>query len=105
MDCKKMSNSQDRSFPKNKESISSSSVLSPVLYWILFFASILTILLGFFSITGVIINTLQTDQLNFFDGLLVGFLLVMGGFVLLLGTIIMKNWSPPPFSEMESDSL
>ncbi|MHA1976863.1 MAG: hypothetical protein ACW98F_02780 [Candidatus Hodarchaeales archaeon] len=100
-----MNSSDDPSLQEKDISSTSNAVLGSVLYWILFFGSLLPIILGVFSIAGVIIDATQTARVNYFDGLLVGFLLVAGGFILLLGTIIMRNWTPPPFPETDTDSL
>ncbi|MHA2388709.1 MAG: hypothetical protein ACXACW_08310 [Candidatus Hodarchaeales archaeon] len=100
-----MSSSDDNAFQEKVINTAPYKALSPKIYWIMFAASLMTIILGLFSIAGVIIETNKTGNLNYFDGLLVGLLLIAGGFVLLLGVIIMKNWSPPPIPEAGSDSL
>ncbi|MHA2387159.1 MAG: hypothetical protein ACXACW_00400, partial [Candidatus Hodarchaeales archaeon] len=100
-----MSSSDDTSFQEKVTLSTPNTTLNPFIYWILFTASLITIILGLFSITGVIVETTKTNHLNYFDGLLVGLLLVAGGFVSLLGVIIMKKWSPPPIPEAGSDSL
>ncbi|PWI47301.1 hypothetical protein CEE45_12460 [Candidatus Heimdallarchaeota archaeon B3_Heim] len=100
-----MSSSDDSSSQEKMNLSTPSTILNPYIYWILIFGSLLTIILGLFSITGVVIDTIRTNQLIYIDGFLVGLLLVAGGFILLLGVIIMKNWSPPPFPDMQSDSL
>jgi len=105
LDSELMSSSEDLSFQEKTTKSTPNSTLNPFVYWILFTASILTIILGFFSIIGIIIETTKTNQLNYIDGLLVGLLLIVGGFILLLGVIIMKKWSPPPIPEAGSDSI
>jgi hypothetical protein len=100
-----MSSSDDTSFQEKVTLSTPNTTLNPFIYWILFTASLITIILGLFSITGVIVETTKTNHLNYFDGLLVGLLLVAGGFISLLGVIIMKKWSPPPIPEAGSDSL
>ncbi len=105
MVCKKMSSSEDPSHHKKTFSSAPNTVISPNIYWVLFFASFLSMILGLFSILGVIIDTTQTNQLNYLEGLLVGLLLIGGGFILLLGAIILRRWSPPPSSEELPDSF
>ena len=100
-----MSSSDDSSSQEKMSLSTPSTILNPYIYWILIFGSLLTIILGLFSIIGVVIDTIRTNQLIYYDGFLVGLLLVAGGFILLLGVIIMKNWSPPPFPDIQSDSL
>ena len=100
-----MSSTDDPSLQEKGISSTSTTVLNPAVYWILFFVSLLTIILGVFSISGVLIDTTNTERLNYLDGLLVGLLLVAGGFVLLFGAIIMRKWTPPPVPEIENDSL
>ncbi|MHA1941205.1 MAG: hypothetical protein ACXACP_04870 [Candidatus Hodarchaeales archaeon] len=69
--------------------------LNPWLYWILITGGSVAIILGLFLSLSVIIVSTQQNQANYINGLLVSLLLLIGGISLLIGTVIMNNWSPP----------
>jgi len=91
-----MSN-QDDTINNDKEEITGSvpQLKSPIV-WGFLTVAFLTLILGFFTLLSVIVDSIQHNRLNYPDAVLISFLLIFGGFVLLGGTIIMKKWSPQP---------
>ena len=78
--------------------------LNPSILLILSIISVITLILGFFAIFSVIIDTIQHSQINYPDTILISLLLIFGGLILLSGTIIMKNWAPLPQKEATEES-
>ncbi len=69
--------------------------LNPSIFWIFLTVALLTLILGFFTITSVIIDSIQHSQINYPDAMIIGLLLIFGGIILLGGSIIMRSWAPP----------
>ena len=99
-----MSN-QDDTIKNNKEEISGSipPIKSPIV-WSFLTVAFLTLIIGFFTLLSVIVDSIQHSRLNYPDAVLISFLLIFGGFTLLGGTIIMKKWSPQPQIDTMDDT-
>lgn len=99
-----MSNSENQECQEKNSVSDSVPILRPRIFWILLTVGLLTIILGLFSILSVVIANLQQTQFNYSSGLLIGFLLVIGGFLLIIGIIILKKWTPPQILDIPLDS-
>ena len=88
---------QENSLEKREEiPIENVPHLNSSIFWVLLTVALLNLILGFFTIISVIIDTVTHNQFNYPDTVIIGFLLIIGGFILLGGTIIMRNWAPIP---------
>ena len=91
-----MSNSENQEYQEKNSESDSVPILRSKIFWILLTVGLFTIILGLFSILSIVIASLQQPQFNYSSGLLIGFLLVIGGFLLIIGIIILKKWTPLP---------
>ncbi len=91
-----MSNQKDTTKNNIEEITTTVPHLKSFMVWIFLTIAFLTLMLGIFTVLSVIIDSIQQNQLNYPDAVIIGFLLIFGGISLLGGTFIMKNWAPQP---------
>ncbi|MHA1513656.1 MAG: hypothetical protein ACTSRJ_06330 [Candidatus Hodarchaeales archaeon] len=89
-----MSNQDDTNKNNQGEKVVAVPHIKPSILWVFLIIALLTLIFGFFSILSVLIDSIQHNQINYPDAIIIGSLLVFGGIFLLGGTIIMKNWAP-----------
>lgn len=99
-----MSNQDDTIKNNQEEKIVAVPHIKSSILWVFLIVALLTLIFGFFSILSVIIDSVQHNQINYPDALIIGSLLTIGGVILLGGAIIMKNWSPPPQVDTPDDT-
>ena len=99
-----MSNQDDTIKNNQEEPIVVISHIKPSIVWIFLIAAFLTLIFGFFTIFSAIIDSIQHNQINYPDAIIVGSLLIFGGVILLGGAIIMKNWAPLPQVDTQDDT-
>ena len=99
-----MSNQDDTKTNNNDEVAVVVPHIKSSIIWVFLTVAFLTLIFGFFTISSVIINNIQHNQLNYPDSIIIGFLLIFGGLILLGGTFIMKNWAPQQQIETMDDA-
>jgi uncharacterized membrane protein YpjA len=99
-----MSNQDDTIKNNQEEIIVAVSHIKPSILWVFLIVAFLTLIFGFFSILSVLIDSIQHNQINYPDALIIGSLLIFGGIILLVGAVIMKNWAPLPQVDTQDDT-
>ncbi|MHA1543179.1 MAG: hypothetical protein ACTSQH_09400 [Candidatus Hodarchaeales archaeon] len=98
-----MSNKDNSVKSREEERVETVPHLNPSIFWIFLTGALLTLILGLFTITSVLIDSIQHSRINSPDTLFIGFLLIFGGIILLGGSIIMRNWAPLPQIEAQEE--
>ncbi len=99
-----MSNRDNSVKSSEEETVDAVPHLKPSIFWIFLTIALLTLVLGFFTLTSVIIDSIQHSRINYPDTIIIGLLLIFGGVILLGGSIIMRNWAPLPQIEAQEES-
>jgi acyl-CoA synthetase (AMP-forming)/AMP-acid ligase II len=73
------------------------------IYWILITGGSFSTIMGVFLTLSVLIAITQQNQVNYAKGLIVSLLLLIGGVILIIGTLIMDRMAPfesnPPLND------
>jgi uncharacterized membrane protein HdeD (DUF308 family) len=99
-----MSNKDKPVKSREEDTIEAVPHLKPPIFWIFLTIALLTLILGFFTLASVIIDSIQHSRINYPDTIIIGLLLIFGGVILLGGSIIMRNWAPLPQIEAQEES-
>lgn len=99
-----MSNKDNSVKSREEEIVEAVPHLKPSIFWIFLTIALLTLILGFFTLVSVIIDSVQHSRINYPDAIIISLFLIFGGVALLGGSIIMRNWAPPPQIEAQEGS-
>ena len=99
-----MSNKDNSAKNSEEETVETVPHLRPSIFWIFLTIALLTLILGFFTLTSVIIDSIQHSRISYPDTIIIGLFLIFGGIILLGGSIIMRNWAPLPHTEAQEES-